>query len=93
MIASGGQDRHLDAGAERRQPGDDEEVHVRERQAADDAARADRRLVEEAEVDPPQRSCSHEPGGRGQSRAGHPAHLLDTENDGEHGLSEDDQRE
>ena len=93
MVAAGREDRELDSGAERCEPDDDEVVRVGIGQAAEDPARRQRRLVEEVEVDPPQRGGDQKARRRGAGRACHPAHAGDSEHDSEYRLAEDDQRE
>ena len=93
MIASGGEDRQPDTRSERRETHDDEVVHVGVDESSQDSAGGDRLLVEEVEVDPPQRRRDQE-SGRGRGRgAGVPADLRDAEHDPEHRLAEHDQRQ
>ena len=92
-MSSPSEDRHLDSRPEGRKPDDDEVVHVHVREAAEDPAAADRRLVQEIEVDPPQRRGCEEPGRSRRGRARAPAHPLDPEHNAKHGLAEDDQRQ
>ena len=65
MVAAGVEHRQLHAGAKRSKARDHEVVHVRVRQPAEDPARREGALVEEIEVDPPERRRDDEAGGCG----------------------------
>ena len=75
VVAAGGEDRHLDARSEGGEAGHDEVMDVGVREPAEDPARAHGFLVEEIEVDPPERSGDEKARDRRSRRAGVPAHL------------------